>query len=203
MNTPVIPAENTDLLSLVRKNDRRFLIKWSVTTALLLALAIAFFKPAAGLYGIPLAVLMVLGFLVLPFLLCGGIEWITDRGFTGIVEDMDFSVRIEMHDSIGVGTVKGTRKGKARHHSAGQTNYCKVTVSTSEGKTKAVTLRLPGDSEALPLKVGDRIVKYHGLPYPAIVGCKTPICPLCGRLDDDGKGECRTCGSSLIVIPLQ
>ncbi len=202
MKTPTIPAENTDLISLVKERDRRFLLKWLITTALLVILAVAFFKPAANLYGIPVAVLLAMGFVVLPFILCGGIEWVTDRGFAGTVEDMDFSVRIEMHDSMGVGTVKGTRMRKHRHHSAGQANYCKLLIRTDEGNVKTITLRLPGDSEAFPLRIGDRIVKYRGLPYPAVVGCKTPLCTACGNPDDDGKGECRSCGCSLIVLPL-
>jgi hypothetical protein len=202
MKIPTLPAENTDLISLVKERDRRFLLKWLISTALLMIPTVAFFKPAANLYGIPLAILLALGFVVLPFIFFGGIEWVTDRGFAGTVEDMDFSVRIEMHDSIGISTVKGTRKGKHRHHSAGQANYCKVTVCTDEGTAKTLTLRLPGDSEAFPLRIGDRIVKYRGLPSPAVVGCKTPLCTACGNPDDDGKVECRSCGCSLIVLPL-
>ena len=80
-------------------------------------------------------------------------------------------------------------------------NYCTLHVTTDEGSFKALTLRLPGDAEDFPLKVGDRIVKYRGLPFPAVAGCKTPFCVVCGRVDDDGKGTCRTCDSSLIVLP--
>lgn len=203
MKTPLIPVENPDLIARVKARDRRFLLKWLISTAVLIALAIAFFKPAAALYGVPLAVFLALGFAVLPFFAVGGLEWITDRGFEGTVEDMDFSVRIEMHDTVGVGTVKGTSRKQLKHHSAGQANYCKVTVRTTEDKLRTITLRLPGDSEALPMAKGDRIVKYRGLPYPAIVGCKTPLCTACGHRDDDGKGECRSCGCSLIVLPLE
>ncbi len=202
MKTPTIPAENTDLIALVKERDRRFLLKWLISTAILTALAVAFFKPAANLYGIPVAVILALGFVVLPFVLCGGIEWATDRGYAGMVENMDFSVRIEMHDTMGVGSVKGTSRRSHRRHSAGQANYCKLLIRADDGTAKTLTVRLPGDSEAFPLSKGDRIVKYRGLPYPAIVGCKTPLCVACGNPDDDGKGECRSCGCSLIVLPL-
>lgn len=202
MKAPAIPAENTDLIALVKERNRRFLVKWLVTTAISVALAAAFFKPAASLYGVPVALLPALGFAVLPFVLVGGIEWITDRGLAGTVEDMDFSVRIEMHDTVGVSTVKGTSRRAHRRHSAGQANYCKLLIRAEDGTAKAVTLRLPGDSESFPLSKGDRVVKYRGLPYPAIVGCKTPLCVACGNRDDDGRGECRSCGCSLIVLPL-
>lgn len=200
MKTPLIPAENTDLIALVKKRDRRFLWKWLGYTLLTAILAAVCFGPAANEYGIPVAILLALGFLLLPFLLCGGIAWVTDRGYAGTVRDLDFSVRLETQDTLGVVTVKGVGRKQTRRASAGQVNYCKVTVLTDEGAVKALTLRLPGDSETFPLKVGDRIVKYRGLPYPVIVGCKTPICTVCGHMDDDGKGECRGCGCSLIVI---
>lgn len=202
MKTPVIPAENTDLISMVKDRDRRFLLKWLITTALTAILAAVCFRPAANRYGVPVAILMALGFVILPFFACGGWRWITDRGFSGTVEDLDFSVRLEMHDRMGAGFVRGTRKGYTHSRGAAQANYCRVTVSTDQDSIKTLTLRLPGDSEAFPLRIGDRIVKYRGLPYPAIVGCKRPLCTVCGSMDDDGKGECRGCGYSLIVLPL-
>ena len=202
MKTPTIPRGNPDLIALVQKNDRRFFTKWLILTAVFLIPAILFFKPAADQYGVPVAILMLLGFVIFPFFACGGCDHFTDRSFTGTVENLDFSVRIEMHDTMGIGTVKGTRRGKPKLRSAQQANYCRVTVSTDQDSIKIFTVRLPGDSEAFPLKVGNRIVKYRGLPYPAIVGCKTPLCTVCGHVDDDGKGECRTCGCSLIVLPL-
>lgn len=202
MKTPVIPAENTDLISMVKDRDRRFLLKWLIITALCLVLAIVFFKPAATHYGVPVAILMALGLGILPFFACGGWGWITDRGFSGTVLDMDFSVRLEMHDRMGAGFVRGTRKGYTHSRGATQANYCRVTVSTDQDSIKTFTVRLPGDSEAFPLKVGNRIVKYRGLPYPVIVECKTPVCVVCGHPDDDGKGECRSCGCSLVVLPL-
>ncbi len=202
MKTPVIPTENTDLISIVKANDRRFLLKWLIITAICLALTIVFFKPAAARYGIPVAILMALGLVILPFFTCGGWGWITDRGFSGVVLDMDFSVRLEMHDRMGAGFVRGTRKGYTHSRGATQASYCKMQIRTDDETVQTFTVRLPGDSEAFPLKEGDRIVKYRGLPYPAIVGCKTPLCTVCGNLDDDGKGECRSCGYSLVVLPL-
>jgi hypothetical protein len=202
VNKPTIPQENSDLLSLVNRNDRRFLVKWLIFTALCLIPAIAVFPYASAYYGVPVALLLLLGFIVFPFLICGGWDVLTDRGFSGTVESLDFSVRLEMHRTSGVSAIKGTRKGyHSRSQDARQTNYCAVLVTTDEGKTQTLTLRLPGDTDAFPLKAGDRIVKYRGLPYPAIVGCKTPFCAVCGNVDDDGKGECRSCGCSLIVLP--
>ena len=202
MNQPTIPAENSDLIALVEKNRRRFLTKWLVLTAVFLVPAVAFFRPAANLYGIPVAILLLLGFVIFPFFACGGWDRITDQGFCGTVEKLDFSVRVEMHGNTGNVTVKNTAGHKRLVRAgAGQANYCKVSVLTDEGDFKTLTLRLPGDSESFPLREGDRIVKYRGLPFPAVVGCKTPLCAACGFLDDDGKGECRCCGSSLIVLP--
>ena len=205
METPIIPSENDDLIALVRKRDRHFLTQWLVSTALTTVLAIACFGLAMNSYGLLVAILLALVLVVLPFLLCGGIEWITDRGFTGTVESMKFSVRIDMTGVTGNLTVKSTggRKRVIRSHNNGQVNYCTLHVITDEGSCKTLTLRLPGDTEDFPLKTGDHIVKYRGLPFPAVVGCKTPFCVVCGRVDDDGKGTCRTCDSSLILLPLE
>ena len=201
MNRPIIPAENPDLIAFVEKNRRRFLTKWLFSTALTTILAAACFGLATRAYGLLVAILLALTLILLPFLLCGGIEWVTDKGFTGTVTRMDFSVRLEMHGNTGNITVKNTAGHKRLVRSgAGQANYCRITLRTDEEDFKTLTLRLPGDSEAFPLKEGDRIVKYRGLPYPAILGCKTPLCPICGFMDADGKGTCRACDSSLIVL---
>lgn len=201
MNQPKIPYENPDIQAIAKQTNRRFLVKWLITTAVFLMLAVAFFPTAAAHYGIPVAILLALGLVILPFFACGGWEWITDRGFTGVVTELDFSVRLEMYRTSRGGVVRGSRRRyHTRAHDARQTNYCKVTACTDDDSVKTFTIRLPGDSESFPLKVGDRIVKYHGLPFPAIVGCKTPFCVVCGQMDDDGKGECRGCGCSLIVM---
>ena len=205
MPSPSLPAENHDLISLVASNRRRFIRKWILLTAVFLIPAVAFFSPAADLYGIPVAILLLLGLLLCPFFISGGWDMVTDQAFTGTVESMKFSVRIDMTGVTGNVTVKsaGSRKRVVRSHSNGQVNYCTLHVITDEGSCKTLTLRLPGDTEDFPLKVGDRIVKYRGLPFPAVIGCKTPFCVVCGRVDDDGKGTCRTCDSSLIVLPLE
>ena len=205
MPSPSLPAENHDLISLVASNRRRFIRKWILLTAVFLIPAVAFFSPAADLYGIPVAILLLLGLLLCPFFISGGWDMVTDQAFTGTVESMKFSVRIDMTGVTGNVTVKstGSRKRVIRSHNNGQVNYCTLHVVTDEGSCKTLTLRLPGDTEDFPLKVGDRIVKYRGLPFPAVIGCKTPFCVVCGRVDDDGKGTCRTCDSSLIVLPLE
>ena len=202
MKTPIIPPENADLIALVQKRDRHFLTQWLVSTAVTTILAIACFGLAMRSYGLLVAILLALVLVVLPFLLCGGIEWVTDRGFTGTVESLDFSVRLETHDTLGVVTVKGIGRKRVKRATACQVNYCKISALTDEGAYKTCTVRLPGDSEAFPLRKGGRIVKYRGLPCPVIVGCRTPLCVVCGYLDDDGKGECRGCGCSLIVSPI-
>ena len=205
MPSPSLPAENHDLISLVASNRRRFIRKWILLTAVFLIPAVAFFSPAADLYGIPVAILLLLGLLLCPFFISGGWDMVTDQAFTGTVESMKFSVRIDMTGVTGNVTVKsaGSRKRVVRSHSNGQVNYCTLHVVTDEGSCKTLTLRLPGDTEDFPLKAGDRIVKYRGLPFPAVIGCKTPFCVVCGRVDDDGKGTCRRCDSSLIVLPLE
>ena len=202
MNPPVIPAENPDLIDLVKKRDRRFLVSWLTATALTTALAVACFGLAMNAYGLLVAILLALSLIFLPFLLCGGMGWITDRGFAGRVEALDFSVRLETRDTVGMVTTKGIGRKRVVRATAGEVNYCKISVLTDEGAYKACTVRLPGDSDAFPLRKGDRIIKYRGLPVPVIVGCKTPLCVVCGTPDDDGKGECRGCGCSLIVVPL-
>ncbi len=199
MNPPVIPAKNPDLIALVKERDRRFLTKWLFSTALTTALAVACFGLAMNAYGLLVAILLALSLILLPFLLCGGMEWVTDRGFAGTVEDLHFSVRLETHDTLGVVTVKGIGRKRVKRATAGEVNYCKISVLTDEGAYKTCPVRLPGDADSFPLRKGDRVIKYRGLPCPAIVGCKTPLCVVCGHLDDDGKGECRGCGASLIV----
>ena len=209
MPSPSLPAENHDLISLVASNRRRFIRKWILLTAVFLIPAVAFFSPAADLYGIPVAILLFLGLLLCPFFISGGWDMVTDQAFTGTVESMKFSVRIDMTGVTGNVTVKsaGSRKRVVRSHSNGQVNYCTLHVVTDEGSCKTLTLRLPGDTEDFPLKAGDRIVKYRGLPFPAVVGCKTPFCVVCGQVDapayGGSKGTCRRCDSSLIVLPLE
>ena len=202
MTPPVIPSENPDLTALVRAGNRRFLTKWLVTTALTTTLAAACFSLAARAYGLLIAILLALTLILLPFLLCGGIAWVTDKGFTGTVKDPEFPVRLETRDTVGMVTTKGIGRKRVVRATAGEVNYCKISALTDEGAHKACTVRLPGDSDAFPLRKGDRIIKYRGLPVPVIVGCKTPLCVVCGTPDDDGKGECRGCGCSLIVVPL-
>lgn len=202
MTPPVIPPENPDLIALVQGRNRRFLTKWLITTALTATLAAACFSLAASAYGLLIAILLALTLILLPFLLCGGIEWVTDKGFTGTVKDLDFSVRLETRDTVGVVTTKGIGRKRVVRATAGEVNYCKITVLTDEGTYKTCTVRLPGNSDAFPLRKEDRVIKYRGLPCPAIVGCKTPLCVVCSTADDDGKGECRGCGCSLIVAPL-
>ena len=201
-----IPYENPDLTQLVKAYDRRFLWKWlSITAAILLFEILFLFKTAASYVGVVQSLLICLGLLIIPFFACGGWDMVTDQAFTGKVESMKFSVRIDMTGVTGNVTVKstGSRKRVIRAHNNGQVNYCTLHVITDEGSCKTLTLRLPGDTEDFPLKTGDRIVKYRGLPFPAVVGCKTPFCVVCGRVDDDGKGTCRTCDSSLILLPLE
>ena len=72
MNPPVIPAENPDLIDLVKKRDRRFLVSWLTATALTTALAVACFGLAMNAYGLLVAILLALSLILLPFLLCGG-----------------------------------------------------------------------------------------------------------------------------------
>ena len=202
MKHPAIPAENLDLITLVESNRRRFVRKWLILTAVFLVPAVAFLQPAADLYGIPVAILLFLGLLICPFFISGGWDFLADKGYTGKVERIKFSVRMEAHGSGGNVTVKNTAGHKRIVRAGGgQVNYCILHVTTDEGSFKTLTLRLPGDAEDFPLKVGDRIAKYRGLPFPAVVGCKTPFCVVCGRVDDDGKGTCRTCDSSLIIVP--
>ena len=132
MNPPVIPAENPDLIDLVKKRDRRFLVSWLTATALTTALAVACFGLAMNAYGLLVAILLALSLILLPFLLCGGMGWITDRGFAGRVEALDFSVRLETHDTLGVVTVKGIGRKKVKRATAGEVNYCIIVFLCSK-----------------------------------------------------------------------
>ena len=98
MPSPSLPAENHDLITLVVSNRRRFIRKWLLLTAVFLIPAVAFFRPAAGLYGVPVAILLLLGFVIFPFFACGGWDVITDQAFTGTVESMKFSVSSHFRD---------------------------------------------------------------------------------------------------------
>ena len=197
-----IPYENSDLAQLVKAYDRRFLWKWlSITAAILLFEILFLFKTAASYVGVVQSLLICLGLLIIPFFACGGVEWFRDRSFAGVVLDLKFSVRLEVHNHQGAYMVRQTRRGYHSIRRGQAANYCKILLRDDEGEEHTFTVRLPGDSGSFPLRVGDRIIKYHGLPFPAIEGCKTPFCVACGHMDDDGKGECRGCGCSLIVLP--
>lgn len=200
MNTPKIPFENPDLISIVRANDRRFLCKWLCTTAAVLLFEVLFLFPtAAGYVGGVQAALLCMVLPIVPFFAFGGLSWVRDIGFVGTVLSTKFSVRLETFSRIGGGIGKGGRP-YASTRGYNQVNYCQMTVRSDDESVQTRTVRLPGDSETFPLRTGDRIVKFHGLPYPVILGCKTPFCVVCGQMDDDGKGECRGCGCSLIVL---
>lgn len=199
MNAPKIPFENPDLREIVRADDRRFLWKWLGTTAAILLFEVLFLFPtAAGYVGWVQSALLCAALLVLPFFAFGGPAWISDTGFVGTVLSTRFSVRLEAFSRIGGGIGRGGRP-YASTRGYNQVNYCKMTIRSDDGSIRTRTVRLPGDSETFPLRVGDRVVKFRGLPYPVILGCKTPFCVVCGHMDDDGKGECRGCGCSLIV----
>ena len=199
MNTPKIPFENPDLQEIVRANDRRLLCKWLGTTAVILLVDVLFLFPtAAGYVGWVQSALLCMALLALPFFAFGVPAWISDTGFVGTVLSTRFSVRLEAFSRIGGGIGRGGRP-YASTRGYNQVNYCKMTVRSDDGSVRTRTVRLPGDSETFPLREGDRIVKFRGLPYPVILGCKTPFCVACGHMDDDGKGECRGCGCSLIV----
>ena len=200
MNAPKIPYENEDLIAAVRKNDRRFLCKWlCMTIAVLLFEVLFLFRTAAAYIGGIQAVLLCIVLFVLPFFTCGGVARLVDQGFAGTVLTTRFSVRLEAFSRIGGGIGRGGRP-YASTRGYNQVNYCKMVIRTDKDTLKTRTVRLPGDSETFPIREGDRVVKYRGLPYPVVVGCKTPVCVACGYMDDDGKGECRGCGCSLVVL---
>ena len=200
MTSPKIPFENPDLIEIVRANDRRFLRRWLCTTAAILLFEILFlFRTAVEYVGGLQAALLCVGLLVIPFFAFGGVAWVRDKSFVGTVLSTQFSVRLEAFSRIGGGIGKGGRP-YASTRGYNQVNYCKMTIRSDDESVHTRTVRLPGDSETFPLRVGDRIVKYHGLPFPVILGCKTPFCVVCGHMDNDGKGECRGCGCSLIVL---
>ncbi len=200
MNTPKIPFENPDLREIVKANDRRFLLKWLCTTAAILLVEALFLLPTAAEYvGWLQASLLCIALLTVPFFAFGGPAWVRDTSFVGTVLSTQFSVRLETFSRIGGGIGKGGRP-YASTRGYNQVNYCKMTIRSDDEAVQTRTVRLPGDSETFPLRVGDRIVKFRGLPYPVILGCKTPFCVVCGYMDDDGKGECRGCGCSLIVL---
>lgn len=200
MSEPQIPFENPDLRDIVRASNRRFLCKWLCTTAAILLVEVFFLFPtAAGYVGWVQAALLCAALLVIPFVVFGGPAWVRDTSFVGTVISTQFSVRLEAFSRIGGGIGKGGRP-YASTRGYNQVNYCKMAVRLDDGSVRTRTVRLPGDSETFPLREGDRIVKFRGLPYPVILGCKTPFCVVCGHMDDDGKGECRGCGCSLIVL---
>lgn len=201
MNEPKIPYENEDLIALVKEHDRRFLLKWLLTTAAILLFEVFFlFRTAAAYVGGLQAALLCAGLPVLPFLIYGGVEWLRDRSFTGRVLSTHFTVHLEIYSRIGGGISRKSMRPYMSMRGYNQVNHCKMLIESDDGRIQTRTVRMPADSETFPLREGDRIVKYHGLPFPVIVGCKTPFCVACGHMDDDGKGECRGCGCSLIVL---
>lgn len=150
METPIIPSENADLIALVRKRDRHFLTQWLVSTALTTVLAIACFGFAMNSYGLLVAILLALVLVVLPFLLCGGIEWVTDRGFTSTVESLDFSVRLETHDTLGVVTVKGIGRKRVKRATAIRSTTARSRRSPTRAPTRPAPSASPGTPNPFP-----------------------------------------------------
>ena len=154
MTPPVIPSENPDLTALVRAGNRRFLTKWLVTTALTTTLAAACFSLAARAYGLLIAILLALTLILLPFLLCGGIAWVTDKGFTGTVKDPEFSVRLETRDTVGMVTTKGIGRKRVVLATAGRSTIARSPSSPMKAPTKPAPSASPETPTPFPCAKG-------------------------------------------------
>ena len=195
-----IPNEYPDLQAYARGQNIKFWRKWGMSVAVM-ALVIGLFLPylaTAWFHWLMGGVLFLL-LSVVSFLWLGGYRHVTDHGFEGVVEKLDCATGVEM-DSHTILRLHRTCPG-CRHQAVDQyrVNRCTFFVRTDDGNLVVYKVHYWGFTTEIPVEVGDRIIKYRGLPYPMVLGRKHDLCIVCGRINEgDVDGTCSVCGHTLI-----
>ena len=130
------------------------------------------------------------------FLLVGGLR-LFDPAFEGRVTKVVFSVRLETSGTPRLYSDGSTQRTGSSMR-ARQVNYVKFFVTDRRGKQHRYAVQLPNRRTDLGIKVGDRIRKYHGLPYPILLSNPASICPVCGNVNQKNDPVCYDCSFSVV-----
>ena len=200
MHDKRLARSNPDVAALVQKNDRRILWRFAIFSVLLLAFyMIVVYMPVYDRKGLLWALVPLPVIPLAVFLLVGGLR-LFDPSFEGEVTKVVFSVRLDASDNPRLAATRaaGVRVG-AGGMSARQVNYTKFFVTDRYGKKHRYAVQLPNNRVDLGIKVGDRIRKYHGLPYPILLSAPASICPICGSMNVKSDPVCYDCGFSVVT----
>lgn len=199
MTNDRLKKTNADIANLVSKNDRRIWTRFAVWSVLVMAFYLLMLYNSVLEYKGGFWALILLP--VIPcavFLLVGGLR-LFDPAFEGRVTKVVFSVRLEASGNPRLLCSDGTTKrvGGANMR-ARQVNYVKFFVTDRRGKQHRYAVQLPNKRTDLGIKVGDRIRKYHGLPYPILLSNPASICPVCGNVNQKNDPVCYDCSFSVV-----
>ena len=190
---------NPDIANLVSKNDRRIWVRFAVWSVLTMAFyCLVVYHPVLEHKGLGWALVLLLVIPCAVFLLAGGLR-LFDPAFEGKVTKVVFSVRLDASDNPRLAVSRGSnRQVGAGGMSARQVNYTKFFVTDRRGKQHRYAVQLPNNRTDLGIKVGDRIRKYHGLPYPILLSDPASICPVCGSVNQKNDPVCYDCSFSVV-----
>lgn len=194
-----LQKSNPDIARHVQKKDKKICIRFALWTVLLLvfyfSVVYAEILRSKGLFW---ALLMVLIIPAGVFVSVGGFQ-LLDPAFEGRITKVKFSIRMEVA-SQGRASVNGygSAKGGMR---ARQVNYVKLFVEDEKGRVHRYAMQLPDNRVELGYKAGERVRKYHGLPYPILLSDPVSICPICGSANHKTDPYCFDCGYSILQNP--
>lgn len=190
---------NPDIAQFVTKNDKRVRFHFYILTAfLILFYFLVIYEYVLVSKGLIWALVVVPIIPVMTFFLSGGM-CLFDPSFEGEVTKVVFSVRLDASDNPRLSSARGgSVKVKVGSMSARQVNYTKFYVIDRYGKKHRYAVQLPDNRIDLGIKAGDRIRKYHGLPYPILLSDPMSICPVCGSVNHKNDPYCYDCGFSVV-----
>lgn len=189
-----------DLQAFVHANNVRFWRKY-ILSVVVLAVLMGSFLPylATAWWHWLLGGVLFLALSAVAFLWIGGYRHVTDPSFVGTVESLDCTVGLEMDNR----TMQMYNRTCPVYHfrmvGQYQVNRCKMKVRTDDGETVTYRVHYWSFTPEIPLREGDRVVKYRGLPYPVKPQAKNELCAACGQINEgDLDGTCSVCGHTLI-----
>ncbi len=194
-----IPRKNTDLQEYVDTKRRKFAIKYSVSVILILLIEIGFLFDAVSLrLGFANSVILAFILLVSPFFIFGGHKLLLDKAWEGEIILFDYGTELFSEGKTVGAKALGSKLRLRGGHSLVPYQYCDVYVETTDKKTVIHRIWMTPKDHRLPIKIGTRLRKYKGLPYPVILGNGRSECPICGRVNNENAKECIDCRYSII-----
>lgn len=198
-----LQKSNPDMAELVHRQDKKIRLRFAIWTILLLLFYLfVVYTPVLERKGLFWALILLPIIPCAVFVLVGGLR-LFDPAFEGEVTKVVFSVRLDVAGNPrGLSTSRGgSIKVGAGGSGARQVNYTKFFVTDKRGRQHRYAVQLPNNRIDLGIKVGDRIRKYHGLPYPILLSDPASICPVCGSSNHKSDPYCFDCGGSILKEP--